>query len=139
MTRINSGIPVSQLCDQHLVAEYREIGRVGTQLEKRAEKGISLLKNMPSEFTLGTGHVTFFMDKGLYIHLRFDALKREMLHRGFQANLKFRNAWAKNMDLYRNWVPDLRTKTLLVQRISEMMPEKPRWTNREPSRLFNLE
>ena len=59
MTRINL-VPVEELADQHLVAEYREIFMVGSSLQRSLaspnwEKN---KKTIPNQFTLNTGHVT---------------------------------------------------------------------------------
>ena len=92
MTRINIGVPVESVDPRHLVAEYREIGRVGVQFIKRMMKGLPF-NDIPPSFTLGKGHQTFFLNKGKYIHKRFEALKTEMIKRGYQPSLSFRNYW----------------------------------------------
>lgn len=57
MTRINL-VPVQNLCDQHLLAELRELPRIPNAVEK----GRYSLLNVPTEYVLGKGHVTFFYD-----------------------------------------------------------------------------
>lgn len=65
MTRINL-VPPSELTDQHLFAEFREIKMVpkalARSLKGRRPRGV--LEAIPKEFTLNTGHVMFFYDKG---------------------------------------------------------------------------
>ena len=124
MTRINVGIHPARLHNKHLVAEYREIGRIGTMLQKRVEKDIPF-DDIPRYFTLGKGHMTFFLDKGLYIHERFDMLKAEMLTRGFQANLTFRNAWfdCQLFNMYKSWIPSKVAVAMIKQRIKERRPK----------------
>jgi hypothetical protein len=121
MTRINAHIPPAKLCDQHLVAEYREILRTNALAIKRARKeGKSMLKNIQQSFTLGGGHVTFFYDKLLYIHLRFNALRGEMINRGMNATIE----WSLNeLDefkwLYNDWPEDPTANQLIIERILE--------------------
>ena len=64
MTRINI-IPVQELFDQHLIAEYREITMVPAALNRtiNSKAGLKVSKiNKP--FTLNKGHVYFFYNKG---------------------------------------------------------------------------
>lgn len=80
MTRINV-VPVSELSDKHLVAEYRELPRVFRlsyewQLRSRPT-------TIPAEYTLGKGHVTFFYDKIGFLLVRYTDLCKEMRRRGF--------------------------------------------------------
>ena len=66
MTRINI-INVSELTDQHLIAEYREITMVPAALNRTINSRNGLdVNNIPKEFTLNKGHVTFFYDNGKY-------------------------------------------------------------------------
>lgn len=62
MTRINL-IDPSHLTKRHLIAEYKEI----TQFLHNVKK--SNLKDIPKHFTLGTGHVKFFYNKGEYVSI----------------------------------------------------------------------
>lgn len=61
MTRINLVDP-AELSTKHLVAEYREImrlpGNLATSLNRKGKKFD--LKEIPEQYTLGTGHVKFF-------------------------------------------------------------------------------
>jgi hypothetical protein len=125
MTRINSGIEPSELCDQHLVAEYREIGRIGTLLNKRIGKS-DVLKGKPNEFTLGKGHMLFFIDKGEYIRKRFERLVTEMHLRGFNTTLEWRDQWRSEPSLNNDWSPDDRVRKIVSERIKDRMPKNPR-------------
>lgn len=61
MTRINL-VPVSELSDQHLIAEYRELPRIFNLVLNAQYKGKYPLDFKISDtYLLGTGHVTFFM------------------------------------------------------------------------------
>ena len=121
MTRINAHIPPAKLCDQHLVAEYREILRTNALAIKRARKeGKSMLKNIQQSFTLGGGHVTFFYDKLKYIHLRFDSLRSEMINRGMNATIEWRlDELSEFQWLYNDWPEDFLANQLIVTRILE--------------------
>lgn len=96
MTRINAGIPPKQLCRQHLLAELREIKRIPNTLEK------ANLKNLPTKFCLGTGHVRFFYDKGRYTFRRYQELFIEAVSRGYNVTY-FGDAW----DVYIYKVPKI--------------------------------
>ena len=121
MTRINAHIPPAKLCDQHLVAEYREILRTNALAIKRARKeGNSMLKNIQQTFTLGGGHFTFFYDKLKYIHLRFDSLRGEMINRGMNATIEWRlDEISEFQWLYNDWPEDFVANQLIVTRILE--------------------
>lgn len=77
MTRINI-IPVEQLSDQHLIAEYRELPRV-------LKQQISTV-NAPSTYKLGTGHVKWAKKHSKYVTNRYIKLVDEMKYRGFKTN-----------------------------------------------------
>ena len=121
MTRINAHIRPIKLCDQHLVAEYREILRTNALAIKRARKeGKSMLGNIQQSFTLGSGHVTFFYDKLLYIHLRFNALRSELINRGMNATIEWQLDEIEEFPwLYNDWLEDPEADQLIVARILE--------------------
>ncbi len=83
MTRINL-VPPSELTDQHLFAEYREIRMVPASLARslRARRADAVLAAIPPRFTLNAGHVTFFYDKGRYLERRYRELMDELDRRG---------------------------------------------------------
>ena len=103
MTRINL-VPPEELMDQHLFAEFREIKMVPKSLARSiaaARKGYALgfqperveqlaaesvLKRIPPAFTLNTGHVSFFYDKGAYLVERYALLRQELERRGINFN-----------------------------------------------------
>ena len=74
MTRINLVQP-SELTDQHLIAEYREIFMVGGSLRRTlVSKSGYREDRVPKKYTLNTGHVYFFYNKGKYLHTRYKEL-----------------------------------------------------------------
>ena len=78
MTRINL-IPPKELCDQHLLAEHREL----TRIPNAVAKGKFHLKGQPEEYKLGEGHVRFFFNKMAFLKRRYDELHKECKARGF--------------------------------------------------------
>jgi len=83
MTRINVVQP-SELTNKHLVAEVHEITRI-FGLARKAQYEIHK-KKIPNEYTLGTGHCLFFIDKLKYITERYNSLCTEMTTRGYVCN-----------------------------------------------------
>lgn len=82
MTRINL-VPVQELADQHLMAEYREIPRMAAF----AAKTKKTKNDIPMYYRLGTGHMIFFLDKAKFLEDRHKLVKSELLRRGF--NLRY--------------------------------------------------
>lgn len=81
MTRINI-IPIEQVSDQHLMAEYRELPRMIPFIDKWIEKGC-LPVNQPT-YVLGKGHMKFFLDKGPWLSLRHARVVTELINvRGY--------------------------------------------------------
>lgn len=90
MTRINT-VPVQELTNQHLLAEYKEIVRPFSLVRNAQAKGVNKYNlhskyNVPSEYTLGTGHVLFFYNKLSYLLKRYNALQQELIARGYNIN-----------------------------------------------------
>ena len=87
MTRINL-VPPSELMDQHLFAEFREIKMVPKSLARSiAARGVEgVLKRIPPAFTLNAGHVSFFYNKGAYLRERYALLREELAKRGINFN-----------------------------------------------------
>ena len=79
MTRINLGIPVQELTREHLIAEHREIKRIPNAIRT----GKAVVKDIPEQFRLGTGHVKFFYDKLGYLRERYEQIYQECLARGY--------------------------------------------------------
>ena len=128
MTRINL-IPVEQLCDQHLLAEHRELTRIPNDIVN----GKAIIKDIPSEYVLGTGHVKFFYDKLLWLNHRYLELSNECQYRGFNVT----GIWPDRPGLYiyqhlwNNYTPTEEAIKINKQSIIERMPAKARYTNRE--------
>jgi len=125
MTRINSAIPPADLCDQHLVAEYRELPRISGLAWKRATSTGKKVQ-APLEFTLGQGHMAFFVDKGGFCAFRFGLLVNEMEARGFHVNFRTYRPHPEGMN--RDYEPTRREFDALSERIALRTPKKARFT-----------
>ncbi len=129
MTRINLVDP-SELSDQHLVAEYREIFMVGSSLQRslKSKNWEKTLANIPVKYTLNKGHVTFFYNKGKYLYKRYKLLIKEMKNRGMNpdSERKFKTEqWPD--ELFNDWEPELDDYKVIRARIKEKIEMKPDW------------
>ena len=129
MTRINLVDP-SELSDQHLVAEYREIFMVGSSLQRslKSKNWEKTLANIPKKYTLNKGHVTFFYNKGKYLYKRYKLLIKEMKNRGMNpdSERKFKTEqWPD--ELFNDWEPELDDYKVIRARIKEKIEMKPDW------------
>lgn len=124
MTRVNV-IPVEELHDKHLIAEYREIPRIVNLVRKNLEKKniFDMLKEIPDSYRLGTGHVNFFKNKLHYIKDRHELLKIEGKKRGF--NLTSININLEGIPdcLCKNFKPDNDSIFLNRKRIEERLKQ----------------
>jgi|TARA_R110000796_G_scaffold240011_1_gene360900 deoxyribonuclease (pyrimidine dimer) len=136
MTRINI-VPVNELMDQHLIAEYREITMVPGSLNRTlaSKKGVDRAK-IADTFTLNTGHVYFFYDKGKYLHDRYNLIIDEMKNRGFKPdkNRDFPVKVFQDNNLYNDWVPTAHAYMLIRKRIQEKIDLKPNWYRKTTSK-----
>jgi len=126
MTRINIVEP-SELMDQHLLAEYREIRLLCANLQRtlNSKNGFQE-KKVPTQFTLNSGHVYFFYNKGKYLHERYNAIREEMQRRGISADLEFPiEKWPEH--LYNDWEPNDRDKSIVRERIALRISQRPNW------------
>ena len=127
MTRINIVNP-SELTDQHLIAEYREIFMVGSSLQRSLKSKNWNPKSIPKKYTLNTGHVKFFYNKGKYLSKRYDELRTEMKARGMNPDstrVFKREQWPD--ELYNDWQPTIEDLELIRERIAKRIAQKPNW------------
>jgi deoxyribonuclease (pyrimidine dimer) len=131
MTRINAGIPPKALTDQHLLAEHREIKRLPAVFAKNPKP-----TGIPKKFTLGTGHVKFFFNKGKYTLRRYKLLYKECINRDFEIT-----DYSQNWEVYKRhpkYNKDYKETTeavqLLIERISERLS-----TSKQKSRFYKKE
>tara|TARA_Y100001960_G_scaffold232890_1_gene244736 strand:+ start:94 stop:498 length:405 start_codon:yes stop_codon:yes gene_type:complete len=129
MTRINI-IPVSELYNQHLIAEYREITMIPAALNRtlNSKKGLDITK-IPPRYTLNKGHVYFFYDKGKYLDIRYRQIIDEMKKRKFKPNpnRKFPKEIFIINNLYNNWIPKIEDYQIIRERIKYKISKKPNW------------
>ena len=129
MTRINI-VPVEELFDQHLIAEYREITMVPAALNRtlKSKKGFDE-KFINRIYTLNKGHVYFFYNKGKYLNKRYQAIIKEMQLRGFRPNLnrKFPKQVFIENNLYNDWQPTIEDLKIIRKRIKIKLKQKPYW------------
>lgn len=128
--------------DQHLFAEFREIKMVPKSLRRslvaaRARCGYAgalaaVLAMVPKQYTLNKGHVSFFYNKGAYLHARYAALRAELDRRGINYNpdslldpdCVFD---ALPPDFNQQYTPDEQALAVIRQRIKEKIAMKPDW------------
>lgn len=131
MTRINLA-PPSELADQHLFAEFREIKMIPKSLARsiRARGVRGVLSCIPPTYRLGKGHVSFFYDKGAYLHERYYRIKQELRLRG----IRFNELSAFDPDgtmecneFWGNWNPPDEDLALIRARLAEKIAMKPDW------------
>lgn len=135
MTRINL-IPVAELSDQHLMAEYRELPRiVNGVLEGKLHP-----TKIPTKYVLGTGHVKFFTNKILFLAKRYKLIHQELIYRNFNLDPNYtpkdmlRKIKSGNYRGDEKYVFSEKDITLSRQRIIEKILMKPdwyKWTNRK--------
>ena len=123
MTRINL-VPPQELCDQHLLAEHREL----TRIPNAVAKGKYHLRGQPAEYKLGEGHVRFFFNKMAFLQRRYDALHAECLARGFKVQYIWPESLKENAEVWQDYQPTQQALALNRQRIAERMPAKARFT-----------
>lgn len=117
------------LTDQHLMAERRELRMIPPLLKKRVDAGKHTTLDIPSRFTLGKGHMLFWLDKMLYLSKRFDTLTEEMLRRGFNPDpgLTFDTSYATLSGMMNDWVPQPEDYDIIVARLRERVMVKLGW------------
>ncbi len=131
MTRINV-VPVTELCDQHLFAEFRELSRIPNTLVS----GKLSPDNTPLEYTLGKGHVKWAANHLTWLYKRYMMLFDECRERGYSVTWKW-NSQASEMfpDLWNDYTPTQEALNLNRGRIQERMPVVPRFHGEKLSEI----
>lgn len=112
MTRVNVGIPVHNLTDEHLLAEHREIKRIPNQ---------KFVSEATKKLVRGKGHVLFFKDKQLYCLNRYKELYNECLRRGFNVT-DYSNSWDKvPKELMNDYIPAVEDFKLMTNWLIDKM------------------
>lgn len=119
MTRINAGIPPRMLANKHLLAEHREIKRIPNMVYKHGCD----ISSIPTEFTLGKGHVKFFYNKMHYTYKRYKQLYSECRRRGFKVT-NYEDAWYRipiGLGYWQEWEPTAEAIALVAERINDKL------------------
>ena len=119
MTRINL-IPPEELCNQHLLAEWRELPRMA-QFSKTTKNPI-----IPKTYVLGAGHMKFFLNKPSFLEDRHIRLTEELVKRGFRLSLMERFVMPKIFGDFR-YIPSTDDIILNRLRIAERLPKNATW------------
>lgn len=124
MTRINC-IPVDELTDAHLGAEYRELPRVFALAAAAYARGDNP-SAYPDAYTLSKGHVKFFYTRLGYLAKRYQQLVNECLRRGRKVNYHqvpdIYNALPPKWRL--DWTPTPEAQAVNRQRIADRLEGK---------------
>jgi deoxyribonuclease (pyrimidine dimer) len=157
MTRVNL-VPPSELADQHLFAEFREIKMVPKALrrslqaawQREFDKDDSnaasvrrerlalekVLTSIPEDYCLGKGHVSFFYNKGAYLRERYWDIREELAKRNINFDVTSVFDPDKTFKTYSvlngHYTPTPEALKLIRARITEKIAMKPdwyRWTN----------
>ncbi|MFZ7108876.1 pyrimidine dimer DNA glycosylase/endonuclease V [Avibacterium avium] len=123
MTRINV-VPPQELCDQHLLAEHREL----TRIPNAVAKGKYNLAGLPADYKLGEGHVRFFFNKLQFLKNRYDLLHQECKARGFNVQYFWPENLPQDPSLWQDYQPTENALTLNRERIKLRMPKVARFT-----------
>lgn len=126
MTRINL-LPVETLCDQHLLAEHRELKRIPNCLLSGSLK-YDYADRSPT-YVLGAGHVKFFTNKLGWLQKRYDLLHNECKKRGFNVAYHFRTAELIERGFtFNDWKASDDEIKINLDRVTAKMPVKARYT-----------
>jgi hypothetical protein len=117
MTRISVGVRAVELCDAHLIKERVELVRIPNAVRT----GKAVIKDIPKEFTLGTGHVKFFYDKMGYLHQRYIELTEECITRGFNTTDFSDSFEGISPSLWKNYNETTKDRKIVVQRVNERL------------------
>lgn len=121
LTRINTIHP-SDLLDQWLIAEWRELPRIPNNI--LSGKAVITLSTTPKNYKLGANHVRFFYNKLLYLQKRHAIICDEMDRRGINrdksvvVNLYGLNSTHRNT-LCNDWIPTKDSHGILIERLCE--------------------
>lgn len=81
--------------------------------------------SIPSKFKLGTGHMTFWFDKLLYLQRRLSAVKIEINRRKFKVMERDIILDGFPEKYINEWSPTLEDSLIVRQRIGEKILKKP--------------
>ena len=126
-------VNVRDLADQHLFAEWREIKMI-VPSARRSLTTIpvaDITKRISKQYTLNTGHVTFFYNKLQFLLDRYGELTDELLQRGYDIaisdfdNSEYQKIFATIPQI--KLTPSSSEIQVSVDRISERLNQRPDW------------
>ncbi len=120
MTRINL-IPVSELTDQHLLAEHRELKRIPSMIQKNKV----ILTDIPTNFRLWSWHVKFFYNKLWFLKNRYLELFSECQKRWFNVENYVSNFENIDISLFWDFIPTKEDLEISKKRIQEKIEKNP--------------
>lgn len=131
MTRVNL-VPVDELMDQHLFAEFRELKMIPKSLARSiAARGVAGVVTMiPPAYVLGKGHVSFFYNKGFYLAKRYEQICNELKARGIDYNpdsLFDSGSVMAHTPFNNDYIPTAEALAVIRHRIAERIAMKPAW------------
>lgn len=131
MTRINLVHP-SELSDQHLMAEYRELPRMVSFIQAWISKGCPEVSQRT--YTMGKGHMKFFLNKSQWLTQRHSSIVQELIEIR-QYNITNKSPLVIPSTPFENY-PVFDSDGLVISRdrIKEKLRLRPNfytWTNRE--------
>ena len=121
MTRVNFGIEPAELCDQMLIAEYRELPRVFAYTDRA----------LAGPFRLNKGHVIWCSQFPGSLATRYRGLVCEMRYRGITVS----NPEPRGDGLEATPAQLAGAREIVIERIVVRlagMRRHPRWTRRTP-------
>ena len=117
MTRINC-IDIEELTREHCFAEYREMTRLRHLWPRKKFPGVTT-------YCMGSGHVLFFADKGLWLEKRHQALYDRLTnHFGYRIkNIPILNLDHWPPEMMNDWVPSEDDMRISRGRIDERLKD----------------
>ena len=132
MTRINV-IPVNELSDQWLIAEYRELPRCVKQDIDTSDA--------PQRYKLGAGHMKWAKAHSTWLMVRYLDICEEMEYRGFTVNYpesELYKVWDGIGNIYCVSAIDITTNRKRLIEKYKMKPDFYKWTNREKPKWLEI-
>ena len=122
--RCNCGINPKNLTDEHLFAESRELKMLPALFKRVGNKSIN---KVPKEFTLGAGHMLFFLYKSIYTLNRYRQVLLECHKRNILVDDEsYRWDIYQNSISVSNYQETGKEKQILINRISEKIKNSPK-------------
>jgi len=152
-------VPVEELHDQHLFAEWRELKMIPKSLgrslaamegykfgyppaQARTLMLTALICKIPKEYVLNKGHVYFFYDKGAYLRERYRVLADELYLRGYDFNtdslLDPDGIYDRYPELCNDYTPTPAALALIRERIAERVAMKPEWYRKTRGQVITV-